>query len=73
MEINKTTIKEFEKLLIELGGFHELRDNGTIYRVSDGEQIAVPVGKQNLPIVRRRYACWIRCGVLESLQRDYGS
>lgn len=51
MEINKTTIKEFEKLLIELGGFHELRDNGTIYRVSDGEQIAVPVGKQNLPIV----------------------
>lgn len=51
MEINKQTIKEFEKLLIELGGFHELREDGTIWRTSDGVQIAVPVGKQNLPIV----------------------
>lgn len=51
MEINKQTIKEFEKLLIELGGFHELREDGTIWRKSDGVQIAVPVGKQNLPIV----------------------
>lgn len=51
MEITKHTIKEFEKLLIELGGFHELKDDGTIWRKSDGQQIAVPMGKHNLPLV----------------------
>ena len=51
IEVTKKTIRDFDKLLIELGGFHELRDDGTIWRKSDGEQIAVPMGKHNLPLV----------------------
>jgi len=51
IEVNKETIREFSKLLIEFGGFHKLNDDGTIVSATSGEAIAIPEGKHNYPLV----------------------
>lgn len=51
MEINKTTLRDFAKLLIELGGMYELQENNTITETDTGTLCAVKVGTKPLPIM----------------------